>query len=458
VIGQRVLRLALGSPARALLAVAVLFVLGPAAVIAGLAELLHGTLRVADWIVASAFLVTSIAMAIESLAAARRVSAPSRPITPPSLSVVVAAYLPNEQDIIIETLRHVLRALQVPSNRLQIILAYNTPSELDIEEILAKLGRTTAQLVPLRVPGSTSKAENIRAALPYLTGEMTVLLDADHHPAADAPARSWRWLEQGYDIVQGRCIVRNPLDSVQTRIVALEFEQMYSVAHQGRSMLVDTAIFGGTNGWWRTTVLQEIGMDPRMLTEDIESAVRSLQSGYKLVHDRSVVSTELSTMSFKAWWSQRLRWAQGWHQVTLRHQHRLWKTPYLTPLQRVYWTYMLAWGQLFPLFAMAAVSLLIADITTGHHLAILTDPFLILSTIVTLSVMLLVAVITWRVASPQARSVGLRWMVLYTLLVPLYGTLKNAVALVADLREIAALDEWVVTSRVRRPAPAQSPS
>jgi cellulose synthase/poly-beta-1,6-N-acetylglucosamine synthase-like glycosyltransferase len=371
------------------------------------------------------------------------------PIRPPSLSVVVAAYLPNEQDIIVETLRHVLKVVQVPSHRLQVILAYNTPSELDVEEVLAQLGRTSAHILPLKVEGSRSKAENVRAALPHLTGEMTVLLDADHQPAADAPARAWRWLLSGYDIVQGRCIVRNPKDNFQTRLVAIEFEQMYAVSHQGRSMLVDTAIFGGTNGWWRTSTLQAIGMDPRMLTEDIESAVRSIQGGYKLVHDRSVISTELSTSTFKSWWSQRLRWAQGWLQVAMRHQHKLLRTEHLNPLQRAYWAYMLTWGGLFPIFAMAAISLLIADEATGHAVRLITDPYLCLTTIVTLSVMVLLNAVTWRVASPQARRVGRRWMLMYILLTPVYGTLKNAVALTASLREIASIDEWVVTSRAR---------
>jgi cellulose synthase/poly-beta-1,6-N-acetylglucosamine synthase-like glycosyltransferase len=419
--------------------------------------MVHGSLRVSDWVVATAFLLTSIAMAIEAISASRRSAAPLPPITPPSLSVVVAAYLPNEQDIIVETLRHVLRVVQVPSDKLQVILAYNTPSELDVEAILARLGQTSAQIMPLKVEGSTSKAHNVRAALPHLTGEMTVLLDADHQPAADAPARAWRWLTLGYDIVQGRCIVRNPQDSLHTRMVAIEFEQMYAVGHQGRSMLADTAIFGGTNGWWRTSTLQAIGMDPRMLTEDIESAVRSIRAGYKLIHDRSVISTELSTGSFKAWWSQRLRWAQGWLQVALRHQEAMLTTPHLSRFQRLYWAYMLTWGGIFPIFAMGAVSLLIADLATAHPLKLYSDPYLVFTTIVTMATMVLIKVVTWRVASPQARRVGKRWMLAYVLLTPVYGTLKNAVALTAGLREVAAIDEWVVTSRARRPVKAPAP-
>jgi cellulose synthase/poly-beta-1,6-N-acetylglucosamine synthase-like glycosyltransferase len=415
---------------------------------------LHPALRAWHWLIGGAFLVTSLAIAVETLAAARRVHAPRRPQTPPSLSVVVAAYLPNEHEIIVETLRHVLRTLRVPSHRLQIVLAYNTPSALDIEQILHQIGETSVPILPLKVAESSSKAHNIMGALPHLTGEMTVLLDADHHPAADAPARAWRWLEQGYDLVQGRCIVRNATARPLTRIVALEFEQMYGVSHQGRSMLVDTAIFGGTNGWWRTSTLREIGMDPRMLTEDIESAVRCIEAGHRLVHDRSVISTELATETWGSWWNQRMRWAQGWLQVAMRHQGPLLRTPYLTPLQRVYWTYMLTWGALFPIVATAAFAVLIADLAVGHSMGLVTDPLLVLATIVTLATQLLSAVVTWRIASPAGRASGKRWLFVYLLTTPLYVTLKNAISLIALLRELVAMEEWVVTARAPRRMPS----
>lgn len=443
----RTLRYCLGSPLRSLTTVAVLFVIAPAMVMAASGVLLHPALRGWHWLIATAFLITSIGVAIETLAGARRVHAPLRPITPPSLSVVVAAYLPNEQHIIVETLRHLLRTTQMPSHRLQIVLAYNTPSALDLEQVLRQIGETSARILPLRVNGSRSKAENIVAALPHLTGEMTVVLDADHHPAPDAATRAWRWLGQGYDIVQGRCVVRNAVDSLLTRLVAIEFEQMYGVSHQGRSMLADTAIFAGTNGWWRTSVLRKIGMDPRMLTEDIESAARSIEAGCRLVHDRSVVSTELATHTWRAWWNQRLRWAQGWLQVTMRHQAALLHTPHLNGLQRLYWWYMLTWGALFPVMATTAFSVLIADVAAGNGLGVLTDPYLVLATAVTIAVQLLVTLVTWKVASPAGRAAGRSWFLVYALATPLYGALKNAVSLTGLLREAAALGEWVVTAR-----------
>jgi cellulose synthase/poly-beta-1,6-N-acetylglucosamine synthase-like glycosyltransferase len=443
----RALRSAIRTPSRAFATVFVLFVLAPAAVIGAAGLLWHPALRAWAWLIGTAFLATSIAIGIETLAASKRVHAPARPITPPSLSVVIAAYLPNEQEIIVQTLRHVLRTLRVPSHRLQIVIAYNTPSALDVEQILRQIGETAAQIVPLKVDGSRSKADNVLGALPHLTGEMTVLLDADHHPAADAPARAWRWLETGYDIVQGRCIVRNANESALTHLVALEFEQIYGVSHQGRSMLVDTAIFGGTNGWWRTSVLREIGMDPRMLTEDIESAVRCIEAGHRLVHDRSVISTELATQTWPSWWNQRLRWAQGWLQVAMRHQGPMWRTPHLGTLARLYWSYMLSWGAIFPLVSSAAFAVLIAGVAAGEGLKLAVDPYLILVTAVALGVQVTMTVVTWRLASPAGRAAGRRWLAIFAFTNPLYVTLKNIVALTALLREVASVDEWVVTAR-----------
>ena len=443
----RVLRSCIRTPLRAPATVVCLFVLAPAAVMALTGVLWHPALRGWAWLIGTAFLATSTAIAIETLAASKRVHAPSRPATPPSLSVVIAAYLPNEQEIIVETVRHVLRTLRVPSHRLQVVIAYNTPSALDVEQILRQIGDTAAQILPLKVHGSSSKAHNVIGALPHLSGEMTVLLDADHHPAADAPARAWRWLKDGYDIVQGRCIVRNADESALTHFVALEFEQIYGVSHQGRSMLVDTAIFGGTNGWWRTTVLRQIGMDPRMLTEDIESAVRSIEAGHRLVHDRSVISTELATQTWRSWWNQRLRWAQGWLQVAMRHQGPMWKTPHLSTIQRLYWAYMLSWGAIFPALSMGAFSVLIADLAAGDGLRLAIDPYLVLVTAVALAVQISMTVVTWRLASPAGRRAGRRWLLVFALANPVYVTLKNVVALTALLREVASVDEWVVTAR-----------
>jgi hypothetical protein len=51
------------------------------------------------------------------------------------------AYLPNEQSIILDTIRHLQTAIDVLADRFQILLAYNTPCSIEIEVKLADVAR-----------------------------------------------------------------------------------------------------------------------------------------------------------------------------------------------------------------------------------------------------------------------------------------------------------------------------
>ena len=403
------------------------------------------------YMVATAYAITSIMMMLEARVAVPRRRAGRSHETVldelPLTTVIVSAYLPNEQDLIADTILRLATQMHVPSWKLQIILAYNTPDDLPIEVALESFGKLNASFLPLRVMGSRSKAENILAALPHARGEMTVLLDADHHPHPDAFERAYRWLQSGYDVVQGRCVVRNQKQNMLTRLVSVEFEQIYGISHTGRSLSVDTAIFGGTNGYWRTSVLKEIGMDTRMLTEDIDSSVRAMLAGHRIIHDRSVISTELATGTWRAWWTQRLRWAQGWFQVTLRHQVAIWRTDTLNRRTKWYWTYMLSWRELFPLLSLQIFALLLAAAVIGQPIDWIQNWYLAATTAITLVSGPVVAIATYRVALWRTKRDLRVWFLIFAVTSLFYTTLKNMVAMVAILREFRGESPWVVTTR-----------
>ena len=150
-------------------------------------------------------------------------------------------------------------------------------------------------------------------------GEFVGIFDADHHPMDGAFERAWRWLADGADVVQGHCVIRNGSDSWLARLVAVEFEQIYAVAHPGRAGLHDFGIFGGSNGYWRASALERVRLRGSFLTEDIEASMRVLQAGGRIVNDPGLVSRELAPDSSRSLWHQRMRWAQGWFQVSCRH-------------------------------------------------------------------------------------------------------------------------------------------
>lgn len=56
-----------------------------------------------------------------------------------------------------------------------------------------------------------------------------------------------------------------------------------------------------------------------MLTEDIDSTLRAITSGARIAYDDKVVSYETAPTTFSALLKQRMRWAQGWTQVAIRH-------------------------------------------------------------------------------------------------------------------------------------------
>lgn len=374
----------------------------------------------------------------------------------PFVSVVIVAYLPNEQDIIEETLRHWLTQVVAPAAGWEVILAYNTPHQLPVETRLHQLALQYPELVLLPVAQSRSKAENLNAALRQVRGEMTAIFDADHHPAANCLSLAWAWLCRGqYDGVQGRNIIRNAQDNWLTHLVAVEFECTYGVSHYGRSLLADTALFGGSNGYWRTVALRELGFSAKRLTEDIDATVRGLLKGYRLVHDPAIITTELAPNSLRGLWLQRQRWSQGWLEVAWHYTGRIARSPYLDPVQKSYWLMMLVFSQgFYPLVWQVVPMMLSIHFSSSDRDIAFENWNLMMMGLLTLSVMLQVA-LAMRLR-PEHCSYSRRHGVLYCILSPVYFWLKVLIGMVALYNHLCGSRVWHVTARTRRLSPERS--
>ena len=374
----------------------------------------------------------------------------------PFVSVVIAAYLPNEQDIIEETLRHWLTRVVAPEAGWEVILAYNSSTRLPIEARLQWLANQYPDLVLLPVAKSRSKAENLNAALGRVRGKMTCIFDADHQPAANCLSLAWEWLRSGhYDGVQGRNIIRNAQDNWLTRLIAVEFECTYGISHYGRSLLADTALFGGSNGYWRTEALRDLGFCSTRLTEDIDATVRGLLKGYRFVHDPAIVTAELAPTSLRGLWLQRQRWSQGWLEVAWMYTRRIAQSPYLDPVQKAYWLLMLLFSQgFYPLvWQVIPVTLGIYLSSSVHNLAF-ENLNLILMGLLTVSAMLQV-ILAMRLR-PEYCAYSRRHGLLYCALSPIYFWLKVLIGMVAMYNHLSGQRVWHVTAR-SQPAVTQLP-
>ena len=371
------------------------------------------------------------------------------PKTPvPKCSFLVAAYLPNEQDIILETLEHVLLTVQRPPGGLEVILAYNTPTDLPVEQELETLAQLYPELRLLRVEGSRSKAENLNAAFELVTGEITCILDADHHPASDCFLRAWHWIDQGYDVVQGRSIIRNHRRNWLTQTVAIEFEMMYGIIHPAKSFLTDSSIFGGSNGYWRTSVLKEIRFNPVMLTEDIDASMRTLLNGYRILHDRSIISTELAPVNLYSFWFQRKRWSQGWLEVGLKYQQRVLRSDKLNLQQKVFWTYLLYYCEFYSLVAIQIIPLVFSLSLMQAKVPAAIEQYLWFSTLLSFFSGVVQTLITAKIGATRY---PIYYYLNHMLLLIPYITFKNVIAIVGVYDHLRGYSSWKVTPRGQQP-------
>lgn len=402
------------------------------------------------WVVFATLSLTALVNYAEAFTAFDPPQPPAEPARWPSLSVVVSAYLANEVDVVVGTCRALLD--QDYPGELQVIVAHNGPSVPELEEELAALAATDARLVVLAVADSTSKAQNVNAALDVAAGEVVGIFDADHRPAPGALRRAGRWLadDTGVDVVQGHCSVRNGEDGWLSAMVAVEFETIYAVGHPGRAALHQFGIFGGSNGFWRTEMLRRLRLRPRMLTEDIDVSMRALLEGARIVSDPGLVSYEMAPTSAKALWHQRTRWAQGWSQVSRAYGRALVGSPVLTTRQRLGALWLTGWRESYAWISAQMVPVIAYQAFVAHqrhiHWFLL---FFCVSTIFTSAVGPMQSLFARRLALPHLRRPEARWWwwaYVFVWGAP-YGEWRTAVCRAAHLRDVLGDRGWVVTPR-----------
>ena len=402
------------------------------------------------WTLVGAFGVTAATIWAECSQALDPELPPETDRPAPPASAVIAAYLPNEAETIVETLE-VFLAQHYPGG-LQVVLAYNTPYPLPVEAELAHLAEAYPALTVHKVPDSTSMAQNVNAALHVAHGEFVGIFDADHHPMPGAFERAWRWLaepgEDGRvaDVVQGHCVIRNGADSALAKLVAVEFEQIYAVSHPGRARLHGFGIFGGSNGYWRSEALERIRLRGSFLTEDIEASMRVLAAGGRIVNDPGLVSRELAPLTPSALWKQRMRWAQGWFQVSTRHLRPILGSDDLSVRQKLGATYLLGWREVYPWLAVLAWPLFCFLAWRDGGLDLSSPIFLLATLFVTVSGPLQTYA-AWRLACPEVRRHGWWFVGAAVANVLCYTEAKNVVNRVAHLKQLRGEHQWVVTPR-----------
>mmetsp|Transcript_12046 Transcript_12046/g.21179 ORF Transcript_12046/g.21179 Transcript_12046/m.21179 type:complete len:567 (+) Transcript_12046:88-1788(+) len=243
----------------------------------------------------------------------------------PTIAALVPCFLPNEEKILEDTVNHILECLLSPGN-LEVWVVYNTPKDMpEIEDRLVKLQERTdlphgRTFKAMRVYDSKSKAENLNAALSQVTAPYVVLYDADHHPDPNSLLLLYDKLcRDSLDCAQGSVYIRNLCSGFLGRFIDAEFFVSHFLLFPAMKMYTQHAFFCGSNALWKRHVISNHGFDQNMQTEDIDVSIRVLLNRFRIDFCPEARSGELAPISLEALYKQRLRWAMGWDQVSMKY-------------------------------------------------------------------------------------------------------------------------------------------
>lgn len=401
------------------------------------------------YFIVSLFIFQSALSYIYSFSAFRRKNFRELPcakhLSIPKTTFIVSAYLPNEIEVVEDTLMNVLKNVERPAEGIELILAYNTPHMEGIEPRLRELAYEWPELILSNAYGSKSKSENLNYALEIASGEMIVLLDTDHQVSHDCLALAWRWLDEGYNIVQGRCKIRNGGKSIVSSLVEVEFEAVYGVSHYAKSRIFDSTLFGGSNGYWRSSLIKKINFRKDRLTEDIDATLRAILAGNQIVHDRSIISTELAPRTLGEFWFQRKRWAQGWFQCSVRYQLPILGCRYLNIFQKFMWTTLLMWRVTYDILSHLLFPIVFAFWMAKSKIMLPMNSFIWFALFFTLLSGPFEAAVAYKNASLPRASV-MRYL-FYAFLTFPFTMFKNMIQVVAIRDELLGKRDWVFSQR-----------
>lgn len=169
-----------------------------------------------------------------------------------------------------------------------------------------------------------AKSGNMNAAMEQTSGELILVLDADHVPTRDILANTIGLMVQDPKLafVQTPHFFVNP-DPVERNLklyqrMPAENDMFYRTVQKGLD-LWNAAFFCGSAAVLRRRALQEVGgFSTKSITEDASTSVVMHQRGWRSAYLGIPMVAGLQPETFTGFMMQRLRWATGMMQIFIK--------------------------------------------------------------------------------------------------------------------------------------------
>jgi len=370
--------------------------------------------------------------------------------------IIIPAFLNNEKAVLTDTLTSFSELIH--SCPIVVYVCYNM---IDDESTL-KFERNTLKIwdglkvknicfvISKNVNGN-SKAENINYALDQTVDKPFSLIgiyDADHQPDINCLSYGIDCInKRNCDVVQGQCCIRNHSLSLLSRVVAIEFIDMYNIGHQGRSVAFDLGIFGGSNALWKSKVLRSTRMDPSMLTEDIDSSFKASSMGARICYCPQMLSYELAPVTLRVLTKQRLRWAQGWFEVSIRYGMTMLASNTVSLRRKVGCILLLIWREIFMYLLYHPIFLLVGEAIQQNGVIAFSITKMFFSIVFIVAGLFKTNFIYFVAPKRIRKELHWSWFVVYIFIYPIYSSYINGIQVASHIRHFIKIKEWIPTTR-----------
>lgn len=278
----------------------------------------------------------------------------------PSVDVFVPSY--NESAELLEVTLLAAQAMDYPKDKLKVFLLDDGGTDQKCttgskeSQAAAKKRRATLQalcedigaIYLTREKNLHAKAGNLNSAFEQTTGDLVMVVDADHVPTRDFLQNTVGFFaeDEKLFLVQTPHFFRNP-DPIEKNLdtfhqMPSENEMFYRVIQRGLDYW-NAAFFCGSGALLKRTCLETTGgFSGETITEDCETAITLHSRGFNSVYVATPMLSGLAPETMGGFISQRIRWAQGMTQI-LRLKFPLFKRGLTIPQRICYMNTCMFW-------------------------------------------------------------------------------------------------------------------
>lgn len=270
---------------------------------------------------------------------------------PPKEWPIVAVQLPvyNEQ-LVAEHMIDLICAQDYPKDKLLIqVLDDSTDQTTEMLAQRVQHFRSLGYQIELlhRTDRTGYKASALAEGMARLEGKNVAyyaIFDADFLPQPDFLKKTIPYFSENpkLGLVQARWGHFNRTTNLLTRTQALFLDGHQVVEQVARSRSGLLLNFNGTCGVWRAEcIIDSGGWAWDTFSEDIDLSYRAQINGWKIKFLPDLVVPGELPHTMQAFKKQQYRWTFGHIQVFRKLLIRMWKSPHLTPVQKVFSTFHL---------------------------------------------------------------------------------------------------------------------